>query len=167
MTLNLDDIKQCLFDKELGQVYTALHPETGRCIYSGKTAQEIQGEPGHKDLEVLDFGIAIRLSNTADRDQYKAGQVEPVTEEQWDEAFGCLPPERMNKCESGFTWMMSEALAGNLNRFYIKLYGLKPAPLYSVVEDRFEVTHADLIKLAQAHLLKSERPSFLIQELFK
>ena len=159
MTLNLDDIKQCLFDKELGQVYTALHPETGRCIYSGKTAQEIQGEPGHKDLEVLAFGIAVRLSIEADREQYKAGQVEPITQEQWDDMLGQLPPERMTKCESGFTWMMSEALAGNLSRFYIKLFGLKPAPLYSVVEDRYEVTHADLIKLAQEQFKRVVYPN--------
>ena len=148
--VNLNDITLCIYDKGTGSVNTVIDPRTGLEAYTSKTVEDYIGT--NKDLFLCDFEVALNLVEQKDIEQYKVGQIKWVSREVWDEAFGCLPPERIERSKEGFTWMMSEALTGSFNRFYVRLYGSSSEQLFSVAMDRYKTTHEQLIQLAQEAL---------------
>ena len=105
----------------------------------------------HPELELMSFGKALELSQQADRKKYKAGVVEEITEERFDEMLNVLPPDNWINYSTNESFRICEDLTGELSNFYIRVFdGDFPnhkERFFTVVMPKF-TKHNQLISIA-------------------
>ena len=105
----------------------------------------------HPELELMSFGKALELSQQADRKKYKAGVVEEITEERFDEMLNVLPPDNWINYSTNESFRICEDLTGELSNFYIRVFdGEFPnhkERFFTVVMPKF-TKHNQLISIA-------------------
>mgnify|MGYP003141474825 CR=1 FL=1 len=109
--------------------------------HKGSGEDYLKSEP---HLLLLPFHEALKLSQEADAKRYKAGQVEEITEERFDEALNCLPPVNWIRNENSSSFQISENITGILCAYYIQI-----GERYFTVNEEMLTSHDDLIKLTK------------------
>lgn len=123
--------------------------EDTKVAYVEENKKEYQEK--HPELELISFGKALELSQQADRKKYKAGIVEEITEERFDEMLNVLPPDNWINYSTNESFRICEDLTGELSNFYIRVFdGDFPKHkerFFTVVMPKF-TKHNQLISIA-------------------
>jgi len=115
------------YDSKEGRVNTVclcdsfenLKDET-KVAYVKETKKEYQEK--HPELELISFGKALELSQKADRKKYKAGVVEEIEEDRFDEMLNVLPPDNWINSSTNESFRICEDLTGELSNFYMRVF---------------------------------------------
>lgn len=92
----------------------AVHPVTGKGLYSGKTVEELTAENG--PLETITNAEASRRVDAA-----AVSAPAEITAERWDDALNCLPPQRWVRRNGAESFQFMERYCGNVTSVYVKL----------------------------------------------
>ncbi len=109
--MNINDVTQVFYVPGQPRTLDAVHPETGKGIYGGKTLAETQAEDPGAIIGTMEEAIA-------NNDAYWIKDPEPITMEEFDEMLNCLPPRDWEFGEGYSVFKMSELTSGNMTQMF-------------------------------------------------
>jgi hypothetical protein len=119
MPIPLSDIKEAFFNPATGRTQDAVHPITGRGLWSGLSHAELNSREG-VELERLSMDEAAERQAQADRQRYCTGP-QRVTDERAEEMLNVLPPYRWANHGSFEVFAMGEPLCGDLVTWFVRV----------------------------------------------
>lgn len=108
------DYAQAYYSASANSVLDLINPDTGKGVFCGQSLDEIR--VAHPDAELLAFDEAYRRYNEG-----HCSTPTQITEDGFESAFGCMPPQRVGGAEEQMSFMLAELYAGEIGTFYVRL----------------------------------------------
>lgn len=130
-----------IFDRNGKYAAASTQLEDGRCIYSGKTIDEMVNDNTiSNDYVVCDFKSLVYLCRERARKLYCKG-ASKITAERFHELLNVLPPARWVKFPGGELFMVPECISGDIYQFCVRI-----GERYYTINESCEAKKDDLIR---------------------
>jgi hypothetical protein len=94
--------------------------QTGKTCSTNQTVKEIRNRYPEKKIEVLPYKEVIRRIEALTLEKL-TGPIQEITEEDFEFALNCLPPEKWEQHGDWNAFRMSEYLIGSITMHYIQV----------------------------------------------
>lgn len=130
-----------IFDRNGKYAAASTQLEDSRCIYSGKTIDEMVNDNTiSNDYVVCDFKSLVYLCRERARKLYCKGASE-ITAERFHELLNVLPPMRWESFPGGELFMVPECISGSIYQFCVRI-----GERYYTINESCDAKTDDLIR---------------------
>lgn len=142
--MNLTDTTPAVWDPTTGRIYTFLNQQ-GRSFWGGETLEELQATGQvSQQAYALPLIEAEELVHDSDRRRYCTGP-HRISQERYEEALNCLPPERWIHGVGYASFRMSERISGTIATFYVRV-----GDSFYTLNEHQSTSHAELMQACMA-----------------
>jgi hypothetical protein len=138
--LMLSDCKQAFYSALSNQILDIVAPNELIGVFSKSSLEELR--KAHPDAQLLPFDEAYRRYG----DGHCTRPTE-ITEKVFEDAYGCLPPQRVRGAGNMKSFMLCEMYAADIGTFYVRV-----GERYFTLHQRVTVEHSQLIAMCQARM---------------
>lgn len=128
------------YDPDGGDVIDGIHPHTGLGVYGEKSLEETREKYPHAVILSLE-AATLRVES-----KYRSSVVE-ITEEQFDDYFGQLPPKDYRHECGAVTFKSPEHTCGDITAIYCNMRGR-----YFTLADVHDMPHEEIVKRCEAFM---------------
>jgi hypothetical protein len=133
-----------VWDPTTGRIYTFLNRD-GRSIWGGETLEELQAQGQvSQQAYALPTIEALDLQIESDRQRYCTGP-HRISQERYEEALNCLPPERWIRGVGYASFRMSERITGTIATFYVRV-----GDSFYELNEHEDTSHGELFQACMA-----------------